>query len=71
MSVPAIYGKMFGAGLFLGAGMELLLIKSNYYGMLLASEAKARMKELQQEQEDLERIKRLNASKTSVTSNQQ
>lgn len=30
MSVPAIYGKMFGAGLFLGAGLEVLLIKGNY-----------------------------------------
>ncbi|CAO3636637.1 unnamed protein product [Cunninghamella blakesleeana] len=65
MSVPAIYGKMFGAGLFLGAGLEVLLIKSNYYEMLLASEAKTKRKELQQEKEDLERMKRINETTAS------
>ncbi|SAM00541.1 hypothetical protein [Absidia glauca] len=59
MALPSIYGKVFGLGLFTGACMEVLLIKSNYYGMLLASEAKAKLKELQQEQEDFERFQRL------------
>ncbi|CAO3592205.1 unnamed protein product [Absidia cylindrospora] len=59
MAPPSIYGKVFGLGLLTGASMEMLLIKSNYYGMLVASEVKARTKEMKQEQEDLERFQRL------------
>ncbi|CAO3703166.1 unnamed protein product [Rhizopus stolonifer] len=53
------YTKIFGVGLAIGASMEVLLIKSNYYQMLAASEAKQKLKELQQEQEDQERLQRM------------
>lgn len=55
MSVQ-FYAKVFGIGTILGAGMEALLIQSNYYQMLAASEAKARMKKQQEELEDIERF---------------
>ncbi|KAI8084150.1 uncharacterized protein B0P05DRAFT_536310 [Gilbertella persicaria] len=58
-SVAKYYAQIFGLGLALGGSMEVLLIKSNYYQMLAASEAKQRLKELQQEQEDAERFSRL------------
>ncbi|CEP13195.1 hypothetical protein [Parasitella parasitica] len=53
------YAKIFGVGLAMGAGLEMLLIKSNYYQMLAASEAKQRLKDLKQEREDLERYNRM------------
>ncbi|KAI7901935.1 uncharacterized protein BX663DRAFT_552836 [Cokeromyces recurvatus] len=59
------YAKIFGIGFALGAGMEVLLIKSNYYQMLAASEAKQRLKEMQKEQEDAERFKRLKSASES------
>ncbi|KAI8332348.1 hypothetical protein BC941DRAFT_474129 [Chlamydoabsidia padenii] len=65
MAVSTIYGKFFGLGLITGASMEMLLIKSNYYGVLVASEAKAKLKELQQEQEDIERFQRLQQQRQS------
>ncbi|KAI8352125.1 hypothetical protein EDC96DRAFT_577416 [Choanephora cucurbitarum] len=58
-AVTKFYAQVFGIGAALGAGMEVMLIKSNYYQMLAASEAKQRMKELQQEQEDNERFNRI------------
>ncbi|OAD03079.1 hypothetical protein MUCCIDRAFT_109932 [Mucor lusitanicus CBS 277.49] len=64
---------MFGAGAAMGAGLEVLLIKSNYYQMLAASEAKQRLKDLKQEQEDLERYNRMQqtqkASSSTTTAN--
>ncbi|KAI8874859.1 hypothetical protein K501DRAFT_288037 [Backusella circina FSU 941] len=53
------YSKIFGIGALLGAGMEVMLIKSNYYQMLAASEAKQKLKDLKQEQEDLDRLGRM------------
>ncbi|KAI8373744.1 hypothetical protein BD560DRAFT_394213 [Blakeslea trispora] len=58
-TVTKFYAKVFGIGAVLGVGMEVMLVKSNYYQMLAASEAKQRMKELQQEQEDSERFNRI------------
>ncbi|KAI8064573.1 hypothetical protein BC940DRAFT_305416 [Gongronella butleri] len=60
-----IYAKLFGLGVALGGTMEFALIKSNYYEMLLASEAKAKRKELNQEAEDIERMKRIREEQTS------
>ncbi|KAI9492392.1 hypothetical protein BDB00DRAFT_929770 [Zychaea mexicana] len=59
MSLAQFYTKIFGLGIFLGSGVELMLIKSNYYQMLAASEAKQRAKEQEQEQQDIERFKRI------------
>ncbi|KAG0169967.1 hypothetical protein DFQ28_003339 [Apophysomyces sp. BC1034] len=59
MSLTRFYGKIFASGLALGAGIEVLLIKGNYYQMLAASEAKQKRKEFEQEKEDMERMKRL------------
>ncbi|KAI9487166.1 MAG: hypothetical protein EXX96DRAFT_68256 [Benjaminiella poitrasii] len=53
------YAKIFGIGFALGAGMEVFLIKNQ---MLAASEAKQRLKELQQEQEDAARFEQLKLS---------
>ncbi|KAL9541289.1 hypothetical protein MBANPS3_009206 [Mucor bainieri] len=66
--VATYYAKMFGAGAAMGAGLEVLLIKSNYYQMLAASEAKQRLKELKQEQEDLERYNRMQQSQQPSSS---
>ncbi|KAI9259885.1 hypothetical protein BY458DRAFT_588384 [Sporodiniella umbellata] len=57
--VAQYYSKIFGVGLAMGASLEVLLVKGNYYQMLAASEAKQQLKELQQEQEDIERLSRL------------
>ncbi|KAG2180922.1 hypothetical protein INT43_008502 [Umbelopsis isabellina] len=54
--------KVFGIGTMLGAGMEALLIQSNYYQMLAASEAKARKKKQQEELEDIERFQSMSQS---------
>ncbi|KAI7864947.1 uncharacterized protein EV154DRAFT_608259 [Mucor mucedo] len=62
------YAKIFGVGLAIGGAMEVLLIKSNYYQMLAASEAKQNMKDLVQEQEDLERYQRMKAAASSSSS---
>ncbi|KAI7857255.1 hypothetical protein BDC45DRAFT_601295 [Circinella umbellata] len=59
MSNAQFYTKIFGLGVMLGGGVELMLIKSNYYQMLAASEAKQRAKEQEQEQQDIERFKRI------------
>ncbi|KAI8977383.1 hypothetical protein BDF20DRAFT_913712 [Mycotypha africana] len=56
------YTQVFGMGLGMGGLMELFLIKSNYYQMLAASEAKQRLKELEQEREDADRLKRIIAA---------
>ncbi|KAG0737913.1 hypothetical protein G6F57_011031 [Rhizopus arrhizus] len=58
-SLTQFYAKIFGVGLAIGASMEVFLIKSNYYQMLAASEAKQKLKQLEQEQEDNERLERL------------
>lgn len=60
------YGKIFGVGLALGGAMEVMLIKSNYYQMLAASEAKQKLKELTQEQEDAERLQRIKSNTSST-----
>jgi hypothetical protein len=52
-----IYAKIFGIGTILGAGMEMVLIQSNYYQMLAASEAKSRAKKQQEEKQDIERFR--------------
>jgi hypothetical protein len=54
------YAKIFGIGAILGAGMEVVLIQSNYYQMLAASEAKSRAKKLQEEMEAVERYRTMN-----------
>ncbi|KAI7876344.1 hypothetical protein K492DRAFT_198564 [Lichtheimia hyalospora FSU 10163] len=59
MSLATFYSKIFGLGLFLGGALEVVLVKSNYYQMLAASEAKQRFKALEQEKEDMERLKRI------------
>ncbi|KAG2237179.1 hypothetical protein BDF21DRAFT_410904 [Thamnidium elegans] len=59
------YSKVFGLGLGIGGAMEILLIKSNYYQMLAASEAKQNLKDLQQEAEDLERYQRMKENSSS------
>jgi hypothetical protein len=59
MSAP-YYAKIFGIGTLLGAGMEVVLIQSNYYQMLAASEAKSRAKKLQEEMEAVERYRTMN-----------
>lgn len=74
-SLTQFYAKIFGVGLAIGASMEVFLIKSNYCKwfykknkrvltfaqdqMLAASEAKQKLKQLEQEQEDNERLERL------------
>ncbi|KAG1041847.1 hypothetical protein G6F46_012676 [Rhizopus delemar] len=58
-SLTQFYAKIFGVGFAIGASMEVFLIKSNYYQMLAASEAKQKLKQLEQEQEDNERLERL------------
>ncbi|EIE82340.1 hypothetical protein RO3G_07045 [Rhizopus delemar RA 99-880] len=55
----AVVLEIFGVGFAIGASMEVFLIKSNYYQMLAASEAKQKLKQLEQEQEDNERLERL------------
>ncbi|KAM3584707.1 hypothetical protein VKS41_003513 [Umbelopsis sp. WA50703] len=64
MSVQ-FYTKIFGIGTILGAGMEVVLIQSNYYQMLAASEAKTRMKKQQEEMEDIERFQSMSQSKSN------
>ncbi|KAG2226164.1 hypothetical protein INT45_003309 [Circinella minor] len=59
MSNAQFYTKIFGLGVMLGGGVEFMLVKSNYYQMLAASEAKQRAKEQEQEQQDIERFKRI------------
>ncbi|ORZ01364.1 hypothetical protein BCR43DRAFT_486813 [Syncephalastrum racemosum] len=59
MTLAKFYGKIFGLGAVMGMGLEAMLIKSNYYQVLAASEAKQKRKELEQEREDLERLQRL------------
>ncbi|KAI9311533.1 hypothetical protein BX666DRAFT_1996061 [Dichotomocladium elegans] len=66
MSV-AFYSKIFGLGVLTGATIEVMLIKSNYYEMLAASEAKSRAKAINQEKEDQERFQRLSESGQSVS----
>lgn len=85
--VAKYYAKMFGAGAAMGAGLEVLLIKSNYCKlvvsnihvqlcsqcqcvdqMLAASEAKQRLKDLKQEQEDLERYNRMQQNQQASSS---
>ncbi|KAI8391004.1 uncharacterized protein BYT42DRAFT_555232 [Radiomyces spectabilis] len=68
MSLTTFYGKIFGLGFAMGAGMEVLLIKSNYYQMLAASEAKAKLKEMKQEEEDMERLRKLSKESSPPTS---
>jgi len=57
------YAKVFGIGTILGAGMEIVLIQSNYYQMLAASEAKSRAKKQQEEMQDIERFQTLSQSR--------
>ncbi|KAL4206428.1 hypothetical protein CU097_009085 [Rhizopus azygosporus] len=59
MSLASFYTKTFGLGAVIGASMEVLLIKSNYYQMLAAAEAKQKRKQLLEEQEAKERMTRL------------
>ncbi|OAD66873.1 hypothetical protein PHYBLDRAFT_152137 [Phycomyces blakesleeanus NRRL 1555(-)] len=68
MSLVQFYGKIFGLGVGLGGAMELLLIKSNYYQMLAASEAKTIAKEMAKEEEDRLRVERMIKSETSSSS---
>ncbi|CAO3609089.1 unnamed protein product [Mucor hiemalis] len=64
------YGKIFGVGLALGGGMEVMLIKTFLTfvlnQMLAASEAKQKLKERTQEQEDEERLQRIKANTSST-----
>lgn len=91
MGLAAFYSKIFGLGVMMGAGLEVMLIKSNYCAsfslpnpisfnlliwhsfyadeVLAASEAKQRAKELQQEQEDLERFKRILSQQQEQSTN--
>ncbi|CDS11541.1 hypothetical protein LRAMOSA03804 [Lichtheimia ramosa] len=66
MSLATFYTKIFGLGLFLGGALEAVLVKSNYYQMLAASEAKQRVKALEQVKEDMERLKRISQPSPEV-----
>ncbi|KAI9023506.1 hypothetical protein CLU79DRAFT_834737 [Phycomyces nitens] len=67
MSLTQFYGKIFGLGVGIGGAMELLLIKSNYYQMLAASEAKTIAKEMAKEEEDRLRMERMTKTEKSLS----